>query len=196
MDRQGGTFRCFVATGISPEVKAFLESWVHAARQAFPDYRFGSPQNLHVTLQFLGDVDRAKIPYLTEVLVSAVEGVKAFSLSLGEAGSFPGRGTPRVLHVSVDQGRDDLVRLADKVSRGLSAAGYRPDKPFVPHITLGRLRDSYRGDSAAEWRDSFARFLSRGGRVQSWATGEVLLMESVLGPSGPTYTRRGEAPLL
>lgn len=199
--------RSFVAVTIDTAVKLLLASWVKEARRAFPNYRFGAPENLHVTLQFLGDVDRDREPALTAALCSAVEDVPAFRMSLGRAGSFPERGAPRILHVVVDQGREDLLRLADRVRAALSAEGFDPDKAFVPHITLGRSRDRVAPgpgpggrDIAAQWRDFFASFAASGGSGDrgssvAWDVSRVLLMESILGPGGPTYTLRGIAPL-
>jgi 2'-5' RNA ligase len=193
-------FRCFVAVAIEPAVKAFLASWVRTAGEAFPGYRFGPAQNLHVTLQFLGDVDRGLMLRLTDLLSSSVRDLPAFRAGLGHAGSFPERGTPRILHVAVDQGRGDLVRVAERVRSALSSAGFEPDKPFAAHITLGRSRDSRQGgrskdkDLAALWRDLYAEF-SRKAPAPAWEVAEVLLMESILGPSGPAYVARGKAPL-
>lgn len=194
-----GDFRCFVAVEMPPEAKVFLDGWVKQARLAFPGYRFGSSENLHVTLQFLGNVERSKISYLTKVLSSSVLGMPAFRTGFGDAGSLNARGVPNILHVSIGQGRQDLIRLAEKVSVGLGSAGYRPDKPFVAHITLGRSRDrnagKTSGDIAAQWRSGFSRYCEEAGTPVTWDAGGVLLMESVLGPLGPTYIRRGEAPL-
>jgi 2'-5' RNA ligase len=194
-----GVFRCFVSAGISPEVKAFLDSWVKETGRGFPSYRFGSSQNLHLTLQFLGDTDRSAIPALVDAISSSTAGLTPFEVELGEAGSFPARGAPRILHVSIGRGREDLVRLAEKVSGGLGAIGYRPDKPFVPHITLGRSRDRIDvpslTDIAGQWRSSFSRFCQLKGTPGAWKIEEVDVMESVLGPKGPTYLRRGLVPL-
>jgi len=192
-----GTFRGFVAVGIDPAVRAFLGSCVKEAAKEFPGYRFGAVENLHVTLQFLGEVDKSRIPGLTGLLSAAVAGLPAFRASLGAAGSFPERGTPRVLHVAVDQGRDDLRRVADRARSALSRAGFAPDKPFTAHITLGRQRTGSRGaggDLSARWRDLFEGLRSKT-PAAGWKVAEILLMESILGPAGPTYIPRGRAPL-
>lgn len=192
-----GTFRSFVAVSIPPAVKDFLASYVKAASPVFPEWRFGAAPNVHVTLQFLGDVDRDRIPSLTGALSTAVRDMPAFAAGLGHAGTFPERGAPRILHIVVDQCQD-LVRLAGKVGTALAGAGFRPDKPFAAHITLGRPksgRGGGAGDVAARWRDFFARFQSSAAPTL-WEVSEVLLMESILGPSGSTYIVQGRAPLL
>ena len=194
------TLRCFVAVAISPETRGFLERFMREARGAFSSYRFASTENLHITLQFLGDVDRSRVPELAEALTSAVRGLRKFSAGLGEAGSFPSRDTPRILHVAVGQGQAELSRLAGGVVAALSPLGFRPDKPFMSHITLGRARDRDRqaalgGDVAASWRAAFSQFMERAKGPIDWEIPEVILMESVLGAKGPIYIRRGTAPL-
>ncbi len=194
----GQVFRCFVAVPLPTEAKEFLAAFVNRAKPAFPGYRFGAAQNLHITLQFLGDVERAKIPSLTNTLVDAAASVPPFRMGLGEAGSFPGRGTPRILHVTIGHGRQELANLAAKVQGALMDAGYRPDKPFAAHITLGRARDRQARtseDVAAGWRETYSAYVhGRCGPAQ-WDVTSVLLMESVLTPGGPIYTARGTAYL-
>lgn len=189
--------RCFVEVDMPGPVRDSLAAFARQAAPAFRGWRFGAARNLHVTLQFLGDVERGRIGSLTRLLESAVADLPAFSAALGEAGSFPERGAPRILHVSIGEGRQDLVRLATRVSSALGEAGFRPDKLFVPHITLARPKSGGNappGDAAVRWRDSFARFVSASPAPQ-WTVSEALLMESVLGPKGPTYIVRGVAPL-
>ena len=196
----GETFRCFVAVAIPAEARGFLDDFMREAREAFPSYRFASAENLHITIQFLGDVERRRIPELDGALSSAVRELPRFFMGLGEAGSFPSRGVPRVLHVTVGHGEVELHRLAQKVTAALSPLGFRPDKPFAAHITLGRARDRDRraapdSDVALSWRTAFSRFRMPAKRPTDWEIPEIILMESVLGQRGPTYTRRGTASL-
>lgn len=232
------TFRCFVSVDVSGPAKEFLAGFVREAASEFPEYRFGSIENLHLTLQFVGDAERAMIPELTDAISSAASRVQAFSTGLGDAGCFPARGTPRILHVSLGKGAEEMIALAGEVSRNLSELGHQPDKPFTPHITLGRERNRDRrsgygrgladarvhgvhagktgnrtpddplsdaanrsdsansaADAADRWRDIYRRHRTDVGEAEPWVTGEVLLMESILGPKGPTYIWRGAAAL-
>lgn len=191
------TFRCFVAVAIPESVKGLLTAYVRQAAAAFPAWRFGAPANLHITLQFLGDVDRGRTSSLTSLISSAVKDVPIFGVELGEAGSFPERGAPRILHVAAGRGRQELVGLAGRVTSALQGAGFYPDKPFAPHITLGRQRQGTSGgagDTASRWHEAFSRFRAANPPA-SWEVSEVLLMESILGPGGPTYISRGRSPL-
>jgi len=195
------TFRAFIAVEIGESVKDLLAGWVRQEAPKFPGVRFVPPENLHITLQFLGDVERSHAAALTEALRSSVAGIPEFRLALGEAGSFPERGSPRVLHVTIGQGKDELLGLADKVRATLESHGFHPDHPFVAHITIGRAKDTGGRTSAGrptaqDWRRSFRSYLSSHGDVPAtWRISRVLLMESILGRGGPTYIARGAADL-
>lgn len=185
--------RCFVAVDLSPSAKDFLGRFMREEGSLFPSFRFGSPRNLHVTLQFLGDVERSRTSALAGDVSVAVRGLAPFHLELGEAVWFPRRGSPRGLHVSVGRGGEQLSTLAAKVRGALSAAGYPPDRPFEAHITLGRARNRevvQEQDVTSRWRASYAAFRERVGAPPPWEVGEILVMESILGPGGPTYIPR------
>ena len=196
MDAFDDTFRCFAAVPVSDEVKALLDSFIAHAGDLFPDYRFGASENLHITLQFLGDVPRSLLPSLKEAVSSAARGVPPFRLGCRRAGGFPERGAPRILHIAVTQGAESLRALADRVRRNFRSLGYSDPKPFVPHVTLGRARNrqgfSGRGQNTtnirSSWEDSYMHFLEVSRGQVEWEVREVLLMESVLLQQGPAYT--------
>lgn len=192
------TFRCFVALPLSDEVRSLLSSFTARARNLFPDYRFGAAENLHITLQFLGDVPRSMTRTLVDSLAHSAEGMSAFRIGCAEAGGFPERGAPRILHLAVTEGTERLISLANGTRRNLSELGFSDPKPFAPHITLGRERSGRNGPKVnvrSSWKDSYGRFLEEHIRQAEWEVEEILLMESVLGRQGPVYTQIGRARL-
>lgn len=151
-----------------------------------------SPENMHLTLRFLGDIPEADVNYLIQALETAVDGWRAvhnegpLELELKGLGAFPPRGPPRVLWVGLG-GRDlpllmDLARLTDEqlVSSNFGAA----DKPFKPHLTMARVRDKR--------PVGFVRQLLR--EHEQSLLGELeldrlVLCASQLTPQGPIYDR-------
>ncbi len=167
------------------------------ARRGFPSFRFVSSENLHITLEFLGnEVSRAMVPRITHVIQESVAHVAPFELCLGTPSAFPSRGRPRVLYVGTDKGTDRLVELASKVRSGLVTLGFEADKPFQPHITLARRRrDRHEGegpDERALWEKAFSRL--RQGSL-CWCVSQVFLMESTLTPAGAVYSELGRIAL-
>lgn len=203
MTARPDSLRCFVAIAVPGETRSLLASFAGSSKRLFPGYRFVPPENLHITIQFLGDVPRRSLEGIREALYTATQGKNPFRVDFREAGAFPERGAPRILHVVATGGKAPLVSLARDVRESLFALGYGDTKPFVPHITLGRVKrgspDYHRGpspetpgqippDIRSLWKDSFGRFLEEKNGKPEWDVTEVVLMQSILRPEGALYT--------
>jgi 2'-5' RNA ligase len=111
-----------------------------------------------VTLRFLGEVDREGAAAVCAAL-DRLPLPGPISLRLGRGGSFPPAGggrrrPPSALWIGVDRGAPELARLAGLVDEALAPLGFdRPDKPFAPHLTLGRVRRAARDD----WAEALGR---------------------------------------
>lgn len=103
-----------------------------------PGARWVEPEQMHLTLRFIGEVDGL----VEREVVDALARVRAepFSVSLSGVGHFPPRGLPRVLWAGVERS-EALAALHDRVERALQRAGLEPERRrFFPHVTLARLR--------------------------------------------------------
>ncbi|SDO42687.1 2'-5' RNA ligase [Klenkia soli] len=140
---------------------AALGRAVDGIRDAPGAPRWADPASLHVTLAFLGDVPRARLTGLLSALGPAVVGSRAVTLQLTGAGRFGGR-RPRVLWAGVGGDVDALTVLADRLAAAARHAGVPVDeRPFRPHLTLGRwpgpgtpdvgLVDRLAGDHGPAW---------------------------------------------
>lgn len=97
-------------------------------------------EQLHLTLRFLGDVARERLSAIAAGLERAAAGVPPFPLLLAGAGAFPAPERPRVLWIGAEPA-PALGRLHAAVEDALGAAGFPPeDRPFHPHVTVGRFR--------------------------------------------------------
>jgi 2'-5' RNA ligase len=154
--------------------------------------RWVAAANLHLTLQFLGDVDAGRIPALREALDVAVSGHRAFRLGLRGAGAFPSPERPRVLWVGAGEGAAAASALATSVAAALAPLGFAPEeRRFLPHLTVGRV------GSPSRDRAPLLRLLDAV-RDREW--GECLipaahLLRSELFPAGPIYSILHEARL-
>ena len=119
----------------------------HSARERLAEISCGlpgaawvSPEQIHLTLRFLGEVDAGATTDLRQAL-SGIQ-TRAFFLSLKGVGLFPLRGDPEVLWAGVAKS-DELLRLRHKIENLLIRQGLPPDaRKFYPHVTLAKLRDS------------------------------------------------------
>ena len=97
------------------------------------------PQNLHFTLQFLGEITEE----ISQKIIQALHTIEfpSFIVCLRGAGAFPKPKFPRVIWVGTDEeGGNMLIELAKKVEKVLKPLGFSSDKPFKPHITVFRIK--------------------------------------------------------
>jgi len=149
----------------------------------------------HLTIQFLGDgIHEQFLPRITEALRSI--DFHPFEIKLGAPRRFSNEDRPNGVWIDCDGG-DALRDLADRIRKIMDKIGFRPDKPFAAHITLGRYKVlPYLLDSRLRGNDKGGEDdRKRGGRPQpapkteakAFKVDHFYLMESRLAPEGPTY---------
>ncbi len=171
--------RLFVAVDLSDELRSSV-SKVSNALSAIRGVKAVEVENLHITLMFLGEVEERKVDAVKDAL-SKVE-FEPFRISLRGVGFFPPRGAPRVVWVGVSEGEDELRALADSVAAKLKRFGFKRDKDFAAHVTVGRVK---RRESAGDVRESVAEF--KNADFGSMIVDSFRLKQSILKPTGPVY---------
>ena len=138
------------------------------------------PQNLHFTLQFLGEISE-EICLKIKKALNTVE-FSAFRINFNGIGTFPKMKFPRVIWIGTDEiGGDAMIDLARKVENALSPLGFVTDKPFKPHITVFRIKNKL-GDISKELKKFEAYDFG------SQEVTNIKLKQSVLTPQGPLYS--------
>ena len=148
-------------------------------RRAEADVRWVRPETLHLTLRFLGETDPPAASRLGEGLAAAAAARPPMPLSIEGAGLFP-----TVVWVGC---RGDLAPLAAAVEEVAASAGFPPDgKPFVPHVTIGRVKSLRNADRL--------RAALPAGPLGAFVARELVLLRSTQTPAGPIYERAGAFP--
>jgi 2'-5' RNA ligase len=139
--------------------------------------------NLHLTLRFFGNLSDEQIEAARRCMKELSQLEASFSVRMGTVGCFPSASRARVIWVGVDDGREELVRMAGKLDERFAEAGLgRADKPFSPHLTIGRVRAPRRNPQLEEAISS----LTFGG--PEFIIDELTLTGSELTPKGPIYS--------
>lgn len=153
-----------------------------AGRQA-QDVKWVDPAKIHLTLQFLGGVPEERVADIQTALTGAAEGARPLTLEVRGAGGFPNARRPRVIWAGVGGEVEPLAALVADIGRRLTPLGYAPEeRPFSPHLTLGRARDS-RGAPGL----GGALLGAGSSEGVSWRADALVLFRSHLSPEGPTY---------
>jgi 2'-5' RNA ligase len=104
--------------------------------------RWSRPGNMHVTLHFLGEIDAAAVEAVKRELEPPLP-LAAFPVALGGVGAFPRGGPPEVFWVGLVEGREPCVAIHAELATRLARAGIATEsRPFAPHVTLARVRNS------------------------------------------------------
>jgi len=132
--------RTFVAIPLPADCRNILESLQRGMRAFQADVRWTSVTSIHLTLKFLGEIDRLLVPRLAAVLRTEVAG-PGFTLKVGGLGGFPDLKNPRVMWAGIGGETENLAGLQSQVERACVQAGFpKEDRPFHPHLTLGRVQ--------------------------------------------------------
>lgn len=164
-------------------------------RQIAPrDVRWVEIENLHLTLKFLGDTPRSRLPEIEAALRAACAGHAPFEIGFEGRGCFPNLRRPRVIWVAVRDRGLALARLQADVEKHVAPLGWpTEERGFSPHLTLGRVARGVDRDGEEAIGQIVEKTVVEQIGVQRVTA--VSLMQSDLRPSGPIYTRLLSVPL-
>jgi 2'-5' RNA ligase len=183
--------RTFIAVAVSPDVRQGALRLIETLRPAAGDVKWVDAENLHWTLQFLGNIDERDIPEVCEAVAKAAEEIEPFDVETRGAGAFPSADRPRTLWIGAGLGERNMSVLHAAIERRLRKRGYRgEERRFVPHITIGRARGKDRPHSLANELAAHADY-----DAGTMLVDEVTVYASELGRDGPEYRVLSHAPL-
>lgn len=181
--------RLFIAVPLSPflveRISQIQASWKKEAE----GLRWVKPENVHITLKFLGNVPKGEVEGIGQVLKEVTKGKEAFPLRIGGTGAFPAKANARVVWIGVEDERGALKEIFEELEQRLQKLGFpREERPFKPHLTLGRVKGR---------KGKRFSFLDRDAdlEVGILQVKEVVLFKSDLRPTGAEYTPLVVAPL-
>jgi RNA 2',3'-cyclic 3'-phosphodiesterase len=182
--------RLFAAIEIGPVAQSRIADEQERLKETMraSSIRWTKRDQLHITLVFIGEVPDQRAARIIETMRDAIPH-PPFRFELGGIGAFPPRGAPRALWIGVTSGAAQMIRVQSLVADRLEGIGVeRERRPFSPHLTLGRWRDSRPSD----------RPLTSSGQPPTLARVDVkgvTLFQSRVSSDGSTYTRLVETPL-
>lgn len=180
--------RVFLAVELEASVRESLHRLTTEIE--LPGARFVPPENLHLTLRFLGETSAEVTSRICESLRGPLAAVEPFSLTLAGLGVFPSPRRPRVLWVAVSSPPAALFQAQSAVEEAVRNAGLPPEpRPFEPHLTLARFGKREPGLGALLDSEIFRR---EHGTV---SVSEVTCLESRLGPRKASYRAFARMPL-
>ncbi len=186
--------RSFLCIEIPKEIKGRIGEFISKVKALDSSVKWVEKDSLHITLKFLGEEPRTKVERMKDFLEGEIPelGVKPFAIYVRGIGVFQSWDRPRVIWVGLEgDGITQLKVLRDFAEKGARRLDFqRDEKPFSPHITLGRAKmgkisPGLRKELEGKKDLDFGSFVVR----------ELILMRSQLFPEGPVYTPLAIFPL-
>lgn len=182
-----GSVRAFVAIHLPAEVANEVARVQAELRRSLRGnlVRWTPPEQIHLTLRFLGEVTVSALPALAAALQPAVASVAPFQLWPEGLGAFPRSSLPQVLWIGLHGDTEPLARLQAQIDVSTGSWGVRESRPFHPHLTLGRTSTRNRSDL-----QQIASILTAASapKLAAWRISEVILMRSELRPGGAEHS--------
>lgn len=175
--------RTFIAIEIPEAVKIELARLQAQLRQTGAEVTWAKPDNIHLTLRFLGEVKERQLDKLKRLCAETAAAFQPFTLRLKDIGYFPNFRQPRVMWVGLAGELEAAQQLQKRLDAELIAKGFnQEDKPFKPHLTIGRVKSGKNIKQMAAKADMYAL------PELPFEVGEIVLFQSELHPAGSRYT--------
>jgi 2'-5' RNA ligase len=186
--------RVFIAIDINEQIRKALGKLQDELRGKADvkkgDVKWVSPQSMHLTLKFLGEIKDQQVVEVCNITKEVASRHAGFELDVGTVGFFGGK-SARVLWVGTGQGSDNLLQLQSDLEQQLDLAGWpKETRKFSGHLTLCRIRNSRAGVKLAQMTEGYKDF-----ELGTMPAGSVTVYQSQLTPKGPIYTVLGNYEL-
>jgi RNA 2',3'-cyclic 3'-phosphodiesterase len=170
--------RAFVAVPLPSALRPTVRGLCAELAADLPQTRWVKPETLHLTLRFFSAIAEDSLEKIGEIMLSIGRSTAPFQLRLQGIGAFPSPQRPRVIWLGLTDDQP-LHTLQRRLDDQLIQAGLPGDeRPFTPHLTLGRQRGEGAGDLPSRYRNYV-------GGV--WPVTELVLYESRLSPGGALH---------
>ena len=179
--------RAFIAIELPVEIRDGLSNIQDRLKVELPKLSWVKPQNLHLTLKFLGDISPEQLCNIKRITTEIIKTTAGFKIRLENLGVFPNLHAARTIWFGTNQPPSGLKQLEKQLETRLVEAGIpQQERTFCTHITIGRIKahsiasDLKKAIDKVEVDKTYANW--------EFNCREFALFESTLGPGGPTYT--------
>ena len=183
--------RSFLAIELPEAIRNKIDEIQGDLKSSHADVRWVSPEKIHLTLKFFGNIEEARVESIIKAIENPVLNTPVFTVKVRRIGAFPHWKDPRVIWMGLIDERGILSPFQKELETELEGIGFEPEaRAFRPHLTLGRVNSS-RGKEG---------LIQKMERYQEEDFGDfnverIVLFKSDLRPAGPIYTLLREVRL-
>lgn len=177
--------RTFVAVEINDAIRERLSGLITRLKTTEADVKWVAPENIHITLKFLGYIEDTRVAAVGELVRKATASIDSFTVDIEHLGAFPNTKKPRVIFVVAQEEGNNLATIYSRLDDSLAKMGIRKEgRQFRPHLTVGRVKSQKNLKALLDEMDSLKESSFGQQMIES-----VSLMQSDLKPTGPVYRK-------
>ncbi len=179
--------RAFIAIELPLVIRNSLVKIQSRLKITLPKINWVTPSNLHLSLKFLGEISLEQISDIQQIIAETIKTTPALEIKLETLGVYPDYRQARIIWIGTNQTPDQLQQLVGQLQTKLLKIGLpEHEHLFRMHITLGRIKNTLIPKDLEGALDKVKNDLSN--MDLKFSAGGITLFQSVLGPSGPTYS--------
>jgi RNA 2',3'-cyclic 3'-phosphodiesterase len=184
--------RIFIAIALPKKVRKELSALQDRLKKSNTDIKWVKPENIHLTLQFLGNVKENRLAQIIQYLVQATEKHNHFYLSVKTLRVLPKLDYPRIIWVGINDEKQACKALQKSITENMEKLGFKKDgRAFLPHITLGRVRSDNNKETLIGLIKNEKDFSIKA----KISVNKITLFYSLITQQGPVYSILEEFPL-
>jgi len=183
--------RTFIAINIDNNTRNNISKIQNRFKASQVDIKFVNPNNIHITLLFIGNVRLNQTAEILKLLKISILKIKPFKILPSNLGCFPNNKIPRILWVGIDNGKEHLIELNRQLSSQLKYFYIKEKKDYQPHITIGRIKTN---KNAGEIKKILLNPIEQ--LFQPIEVRSISFMKSTLTQYGPKYGTIAKLDLL
>ncbi|TRZ80038.1 RNA 2',3'-cyclic phosphodiesterase [bacterium] len=184
--------RAFIAITLPENINKKLSSVQDRLKKSNADVKWVSAANIHITLRFLGDIDKKTTSLISEVIRETSKHHARFDISISRIGVFPSLLHPQTIWVGIDKGSPACMILQNQIEICAEKFGIKKEaRAFLPHLTLGRVRSQKNKHALIKILEKEKDFSI----TTKIPVNKIVLFSSLITQQGPVYSSLEEFPL-
>lgn len=186
--------RLFIAIRLPEKIKDYLAGLQDKLKAAQAQVRWVHPENIHLTLKFLGETNEQTAEEIFKIMADTVKDKKFFKAGINSLGAFPKIDFPRVIWAGIGAGKEETEKIARELEERIAQLGIpKENKPFSCHITIGRVKSGLNQPKLSDELKKLMQSLNQEGL--DFDVEKITLFKSTLTPKGPVYQALKETNL-
>ena len=175
--------RAFLAIELEPYIKNKISETQEIIKDSDSSkIKYVETDNIHLTIKFFGEIDDYTLEQINDIVNKSIKKYEAYTIKVVNVGAFPNIYRPRVIWTGIKDKKNTTVKLIEDLDKKFNNIGFKKEKDYVPHITIGRVKEIHDKDKLSQTLKNLKKQYHGKMEVK-----KICLKSSTLTPNGPIY---------